>query len=178
MKDFRTQIQNQQIATVGNLSLWTISLSKDDLFNEASARSMYFLKLNSKQPITSDSPAILDDDRNLFNIYLENAIQDLVVVLARRIPDNISDYAELFEEGVESALTNNDTMVEASLVMSANHDANLLPSLMVACKEFLVKRTLEQWFGGEFGSQAEKSNIVHLLQYRKTSVARRVRPLL
>lgn len=176
MEDLRNQIQNQKIATVGDKSLWTINLTKDDLFNETSARSMYFLKLNSKEPLTSDAAVILDDDRNIFNIYLENAIQDLVVMLARRIPDNISDYPELFED-VDSALYNDSTMFEVSLVMSSNHDGNILPTLRVACKEFLVKRTLEQWYGAEFGSQMERSNIVHLLQYRKTSVARRVRPL-
>lgn len=177
MEDLRNQIQNQKIATVGDKSLWTINLTKDDLFNETSARSMYFLKLNSKEPVTSDAAVILDDDRNLFNIYLENAIQELIVMLARRIPDNTSDYPELFE-GADSALYNDSTMFEVSLVVSSNHDGNILPTLRVACKEFLVKRTLEQWFGAEFGSQMERSNIVHLLQYRKTSVARRVRPLL
>ena len=178
MEDLRNQIQNQKIATVGDKSLWTVSMSKNDLFNETSARSMYFLKLNSKEPVTSDAAVILDDDRNLFNIYLDNAVQELLVLLARRIPDNTSDYPELFDEDVDSAVYNDNFMFEVSLVMSSNHDSTLLPTLRVACKEFLVKRTLEQWYGAEFGSQMERSNIVHLLQYRKTSVARRVRPLL
>lgn len=178
MEDLRTQIQDQKIATVGDLSLWTISLSKQDLFNETSARSMYFLKLNSKEPVTSDSPAILDDDRILFNIYLENAVKGLLVVLARRIPQSVYDFKELFDDGVTSAVYNDSTMFEVSLVMSANHDANLLPSLRVTCKEYLVKKTLEQWFNADFGSEVEKSNINHLLQYRRSSVARRVRSLL
>ena len=85
MEDLREQKQDQLITTVGKESIWTISLSKKDLFNEVSARSMYFVKLNSKEPVTSDANVILDDDKNLYDVMMENGIQELLTTLARRI---------------------------------------------------------------------------------------------
>lgn len=167
MEDLREQIQDQEITVVGNESEWTISLSKTDLFNETSARSMYFVKLNSKEPVTSDSNVILDDDRNMYDVFMDNAVQELTTTLARRI-DNSSG----------SALYNDTMAFEATLLMGENHDISLLAPLRVACKEFLVRKTLEQWYNADFGAEAEKGKIVHLLQYRKKSSARRVRPLL
>lgn len=164
MEDLREQIQDQEITIVGNESEWEISIKKDDLFNEVSARSMYFVKLNSKEPVTSDSNVILDDDRNLCNIYMENAMQELLSALARRIK--------------EDAVVNNATNFTMTLTMSDSHDSNLLGALKVSCKEYLVKRILEQWFNGDMGSIAEYSRITHLLQYRKKSPSRRVRQLL
>jgi hypothetical protein len=167
MEDLREQKQDQLITTVGKESIWTISLSKNDLFNEVSARSMYFVKLNSKEPVTSDANVILDDDKNLYDVMMENGIQELLTTLARRINN---------EDG--SALFNDASIFDVSLTMGENHDSNLIAPLRVACKEFLVKKTLEQWYGADFGSEAEKGKIVHLLQYRRKSPARRVRPLL
>lgn len=167
MEDLREQKQDQLITTVGKESIWTISLSKKDLFNEVSARSMYFVKLNSKEPVTSDANVILDDDKNLYDVMMENGIQELLTTLARRINN---------EDG--SALYNDTTTFDVSLTMGENHDSNLIAPLRVACKEFLVKKALEQWYGADFGSEAEKGKIVHLLQYRRKSPARRVRPLL
>lgn len=167
MEDLRDQIQDQLITTVGKESQWDISLSKNDMFNEVSARSMYFVKLNSKEPVTSDANVILDDDRNLYDVYMENAVQELITALARRINN---------EDG--TAMYNDTTTIEFHLTMGENHDATLLAPLRVACKEFLVRKTLEQWYNADFGSEAEKSKIVHLLQYRRKSAARRVRPLL
>ena len=164
MEDLREQIQDQEITIVGNESEWVISIKKDDLFNEVSARSMYFVKNNSKEPVTSDSNVILDDDRNLCNIYMENAMQELLSALARRIK--------------EDAVVNDATDFTMTLTMGGNHDENLLGPLKVACKEYLVKRILEQWFNGDMGSIAEYARITHLLQYRKKSPSRRVRPLL
>ena len=164
MEDLREQIQDQEITVVGKESQWEISINKDDLFNEVSARSMYFVKLNSKEPVTSDANAILDDDRNLCNVYMENAMQELLSMLARRIK--------------QDAVTNNTTEFKMTLTMGENHDENLLGPLKVSCKEYLVKRVLEQWYNGDMGAIGEYSRINHLLQYRKKSPSRRVRPLL
>jgi hypothetical protein len=69
-------------------------------------------------------------------------------------------------------------MLEVSLVMSENHDANLIAPLRVACKEYLVKRVLEQWYSIDFGSGEELRKVEHILHYRRKSSSRRVRPLL
>ena len=167
MEDLREQIQNQDITFSGNKTIWTITLNKEMLFNETSVKSMYFIKQNAKEPVSSDANVILDDDRNLYNIYMENALQELKVALARRIDCNDN-----------SAVIDDANTFAVNLIMGDNHDGNILIPLNVACKEFVIKKTLEQWYNIDFGSEMEKSKIVHLLQYRRKSVARRVRPLL
>ena len=178
MIDYREQIQGQAVATEGKVSLWTISLDKGELFNETSARSMYFVKLNSKEPVTSDSNVILDDDRNLYNVFMENAVQELLTVLARRIPQSVDEYKALFAEDVKSPITNDDSKFGIYLVMGENHDANLINALKIHCKEFLIRKTLEQWYNADFGSMSKRDNVAHILHYRRKSSARRVRPLL
>ena len=177
MEDLRQQIQDQYITTVGDTAVWTISLDKDSLFAETSARSMYFIKLNSKEQVTSDSPVILDDDRGLFDVYMETALQELLVILSRRIPQSVSEYRDVFEER-SAAILNDSNTFEANLVMSSNHDSNLITALRVACKEYLIKRVLEQWYGNDFGSSSEMDKVAHILHFRRKSAARRVRPLL
>ena len=181
MEDLRQQEQGQWITTVGDLSLWTINISKDDLFNEVSTRSLYFIKHHTQQPVTSDSPVILDDDRNLYDRYMEAAIQDLLILLARRIPQSKSEYAELYgwEEGQDDNPVLNDSQtLQMQLVMSENHDKHMLRPLANSCKEYLVKKTLEQWYRTDFGSLDEERRLIHTLQFRRKSVARKVRPLL
>lgn len=183
MEDLREQKKGQMITTVGDLSLWTICIDKDSLFNETSTRSLYFVNNNSNGQVKSDSLVIMDDDKNLYNVYAQNAIQDLVVLLGRRIPQSSEDYKVLFKEkygDTYQALPVYDdcTFLEINLVMSDNHDKSLIVPLKVSCKEFLVKKILEQWYKVDFGSEQEESKLVHILQYRRKSVARRVRPLL
>lgn len=181
MEDLRKQKQNQWITTVGNTSLWTINMNKQDLFNEVSTRSLYIVGNNPKVEVKSDSLAIMDDDRNLYDRYAEVAIQDLLVLLARRIPQSRCEYAALFgwkEGDAEDVVVNDETMLEFSLVMGENHDRNLLNALVNACKEYLVCRILSQWFSSDFGVLEQERRITHVLQYRRKSPARRVRPLL
>lgn len=181
MDDLREQKKDQWITIDGNVSLWTICFQKDNLFNETSARSLYFVNNNPKIEIKSDTPVILDDDRNMFDRYLEVAVQDVLVLLARRIPQSVYDYESLLAKRYrysDSALYDGKNIVEFNLVVGNNHDDNLLSALKIACKEFLVKKVLEQWYNADFGSEVEKGKIVHILQYRRKSVARRVRPLL
>jgi hypothetical protein len=181
MEDLREQKQNQWITTVGKESLWVFSISKDKLFNEVSTRSLYFVKTKSEQPVSSDANVILDDDRNLYDRYMETAIADLLILLARRIPQSRAEYPTLFnwkEGDFEDVVTNDSFSLEISLVMSENHDKNLFNGLINACKEFIVCKTLEQWYGVDFGSVEQERRIVHNLEYRRKSPARRVRPLL
>lgn len=177
----REQIQDQWITTVGNISLWTIRITKEDLFNETSVRSLYFVKHRMQQSVGSDSPVILDDDRNLYDRYVETAITDLLILLARRIPQSRSEYAEVFkwEEGQEdSPIVNDKEAFVLNLIVGENHDRHMLKPLANACKEYLVNKTLEQWFGADFGSSSNETKIVKALEFRRKSVARRVRPLL
>lgn len=181
MEDLREQKQGQWITTMGDVSLWSINLDKNVLFNEVSTRSLYFVNNNADKKSRSDSVVIMDDDKNLYNLYLEKAVQDLLVVLARRIPQNINEYKDVLKQegcGDGTPIYDDSVMLELYMVMSINHDKNLIVPLKVACKEFLVNNILEQWYGIDFGSEKEKSKIIHILQYRRKSPNRRVRPLL
>jgi hypothetical protein len=181
MEDLREQKQNQWITTVGKESLWVFSMSKDKLFNEVSTRSLYFVKTKSEQPVSSDANVILDDDRNLYDRYMETAIADLLVLIGKRIPQSRADYPTLFnwkEGDSEQVISNDSISLEICLVMSQNHDNNLLGSLINACKEYLVCKVLEQWYGINFNSAEQERRINHILQYRRETLARRVRPLL
>lgn len=177
------QYTEQWITTFKDKSIWTISLNKDKLFNETSTRSLYFINQNSKEPVASDSSVVLDDDRNIFNRYLELAIEDLTVILARRIPQSRADYPIEFEFNSSSGeedrtIINDKEKIEFYLIMSTNHDSNLLNSLVNYCREFLVCRVLEKWYNVDFGSAENERKIIHVLQYRRRSSARKVRPLL
>lgn len=165
MEDLREQKQNQWITTEGDVSLWSIRMTKEDLFNEVSTRSMYFVKTKSEQPITSDSNVILDDDRNLYDRFMETAITDLLVLVARRCDEAYP-------------LINDNEALELTLVMGENHDTHMLTPLANACKEYLVCKVLEQWYEIPFGSDKQERKIIHTLQFRRKSVARRVRSLL
>lgn len=181
MEDMREQIQDQWITTYGDVSLWTIRMTKDDLFNEVSTRSMYFVKTKSEQPVTSDANVILDDDRNLYDRYMEIAVTDLLVLLARRIPQSKAEYAEVFgwkEGDDENPVTNDKEALTLNLIVGENHDRYMLKPLANACKEYLVRKTLEQWYGIDFQSAEQEKKIIHTLQFRRRSIARRVRPLL
>lgn len=181
MEDLREQKQNQWITTVGKESLWVFSISKGKLFNEVSTRSLYFVKTKSEQPVSSDANVILDDDRNLYDRYMETAIADLLVLIGRRIPQSRAENPTLFnwkEGDWDEVITNDDFNLEVSLIMSINHDKNLFNGLINACKEFLVCKILEQWYSIPFGSVEQERRINHILQYRRKTLARRVRPLL
>ena len=132
--------------------------------------------MNNSGQMSNDSNVILDDDKGMYDLYAEKAVQELIVLLSRRIPQDVECYGELY--GDTMPLMNDSTVFEANLLMSANHDRNLIAPLRVSCKEFLVRRILELWYGADFSSFAEKDSIVHIMQYRRKSVARRVRPLL
>lgn len=177
------QKSDQWITTIGDTSIWTISLKKDKLFNETSTRSLYFISQNSKEPVTSDSSIILDDDRNIFNRYLELAVADLIVLLARRIPQSKSEYPVEFKWDKEtqeddSTIINDTEKVEFNLLMSINHDTSMLSPLVNYCREFLISKVLEKWYNVDFKSIDAEKNIVHTLQFRRRSCARKVRPLL
>jgi hypothetical protein len=182
MEDLREQKQNQWITTTGdNQWLWTICLDKDNLFNETSTRSLYFVKQKSEQPVTSDANVILDDDRNLYDRYMETAIADLLVLLARRIPQSKREYPTLFnwKEGEDDSVIENCIFYfQFSLLISENHDKHMLKPLVNACKEYLVCKVLEQWYGIDFGSATQERRISHILHYRRKTIARRVRTLL
>lgn len=181
MEDLRKQKQDQWITTVGNTSLWTICMDKDNMFNETSTRSLYFVNSKMQQKVGSDTPVILDDDKNLYDRYMENAITDLMVLLARRIPQSKKEYPELFEwsEGEDDNVIENCLhYLKFSLLVSENHDKHMIKPLANACKEYLICKVLEQWYDVEFGSIEMEKKIVHTLQYRRKSVMRKVRPLL
>lgn len=181
MKQLVIEDMQQWITTIGDKSIWTLSFDKMKLFNETSTRSLYYINQHSKVPVTSDSPIILDDDINLFNRYLELAIADLTVLLTRRIPQSKSEYPKEFDfkEGDDdSTIINTKDKLEYNLLMSVNHDKSMLSPLVNYCRDFLVCRVLEKWYNVDFGSYAVSQNIVHTLEFRRKSPARKVRPLL
>jgi hypothetical protein len=112
---------------------------------------------------------------------METAIADLLILLARRIPQSKRDYPSLFhwrEGDDESVVKNCIFYLQFSLLMSENHDSHMLNPLINACKEYLVCKILEQWYGVDFMSAEQEKRIVHILQFRRKAVTRRVRPLL
>lgn len=165
MEDLREQKQDQWMTTDGKATTWEISLEKDNLFNETSTRSLHIVNNNPKVESHNDNAVIMDDDRNIFDVYLKTAQQDLTILLAKRMADT-------------DGITDTEDKMTYTLTMGINHDSNTQDALKNSCKEFLVKKVLEQWFMADFGSEAEKQRLTHILQCRRKSVARRVRPLL
>lgn len=179
MEDLREQQKNQDIVTVGDISLWSLNFPKTDLFDLTSANSSYFINQNKDEELRSDSLMILEDDKFLYDSYMKKAIKELIVLLSRRLPKDVEDYASLFEKAQQGqAIIDNNEKLTINLIMSSNHDSNLISSLHTSCEDFLVKKVMEQWYKADFGSEDAKKDLLHILHYRRKSLARRVRPLL
>ena len=62
--------------------------------------------------------------------------------------------------------------------MTDNHESGLHQALASHCLEFIVAKVNEKWYGRgtDFGSEAEKQQIRHILNHRRFPFERPSRP--
>lgn len=144
---------------------WTIEINKDEVFSRCTNESLYQTYRRASGNESAEATTMQDDDKGIFNMYFENAIANLHMMLARRIDERMWD-----NTGTCSDIT-------FYLLMHDNHDNNMLPILINHCYDYVVKKVLEQWYHADFGSELVRLEINHCLHYRKNPVRRRVRPL-
>jgi len=145
---------------------WNITISAREVFARCTNESLHQAYNLTRNNPKGDAVAMQGDDMGMFNMYFDNAIAELHMMLARRM-----------EEPPVSSFDNDSTGVTFVLHMHDNHDNNMLPILITHCYEFMVKKILEQWYRADFGSAMERLEINHCLHYRKHPVRRRFSPL-
>ena len=144
---------------------WTIEISEDEVFARCTNESLYQAYKRTTDNPSGDDMVLEDDDRVMFSVYFANAINNLRMMLARRMDDNIMNGC--MDCGI----------VSFALQMHDNHDVNILPILIHHCYDYLVKNILEQWYKVNMGSELARLEVLHCLHYRKHPVRRRVTPL-
>lgn len=142
---------------------WTITISEDEIFDRCTNETLYQAYNRAEENPKEDGVVIQDDDRGQFHVYFAAAIANLHMLLARRME--------------EPAVVDANMTTTFTLQMHDNHDNNVLPMLINHCKEYLVKKVLEQWYRADFGSELERLEINHCIHYRKHPVRRRIGPL-
>lgn len=141
---------------------WIISIDGDEIFSRCTNETLYQAYNRLEENKKYDAIVIQDDDRGQFDQYYAVAIANLSMMLAKRMEGN---YVSM---GKDTTFT---------LGMHDNHDDNILPILSMHCNEYVMKKVLELWYHADFGSELERFEINHCLQYRKFPVRGRIDPL-
>lgn len=162
--------------------IWEVSIVYDDLYERVSQETSYIVKRGDGS--LGEDHIILEDDKPLVRYYTSLAVSDLTSLLARRIDASVQ------VEGIE-----NKGMVETvglvgengepvkegityHLVMDDNLESNLQSSLQRYCFEYVATRVMEMWYKQPQGSDALKSSILKVLDFRRRPVRRPVRSFL
>ena len=155
-------------------NIWTVTLRESEVFKRVTDESL----MNSYQrvaenPKMNDETVITDDDRAFFERYYRAALAELSALLAKRTTrygGNIRN---------EHDPDNGFITTTYTLAMTCNHESELVNALASHCLEFIVARVNEKWYGRgtDFGSEAEKQQIRHILNHRRFCIERPARPM-
>lgn len=163
-------MENNNIHISGDARVWQISFNKKDLFNKTILNSVY---LSERKDIIGNSQILQDDDFAIFEQNLSLSLSELILLLAKRIDNNID-----VRDNMNVGINIKDDIINISLIVGDNHDENLLWSLKNYCEDFLIKNVLESWYKVDYGSNKAAYNISRCLLYRKRSPAQKVRNIL
>ena len=151
---------------------WIITIYGKNVFHRITDESL----MNSYQRVQDnpkeDGLVITDDDRAYFERYYRSALAELSALLARR--------TTRVGGSITSTRDDDGYLVTVyTLKMTDNHESELLNALSSHCVEFLISRVQEQWYGrgSDFGSNAHKENIRHVLHFRRFPIERPQRPI-
>lgn len=149
-------------------SVWRITLDEQEVFNRVTDESLLTSYQRAQENAKGDGNVITDDDRAYFERYYRAALAELSVLLARRTTRVGGSITSTKDE------TTGFLTTVYTLPMSANHEDELVPSLASHCLEFVIARVLEKWYGHglDFGSDAEKDEIRHIIHFRRWPIER------
>ena len=154
-------------------NLWTIVLEESEVFERVTDESLMASYQRAPENPKEDGTVITDDDRAFFETYYRAALAELSALLAKRTykyGGSISNDRDPDTGFITTTYT---------LAMTINHESGLVQALASHCLEFIVAKVLEKWYGRgtDFGSETEKQQIRHILNYRRFCIERPGRPM-
>ena len=153
-------------------NIWTIILHEEEVFNRVTDESLQAVYVRAPENPKEDGAVITDDDRAFFERYYRAALAELSALLAKRTyryGGSIRNEHDPHTGYITTIYT---------LAMTDNHEPGLSESLASHCLEFVVAKVNEKWYGRgtDFGSEAEKQQIRHILNHRRFCIERPIRP--
>jgi len=154
-------------------NIWTIIIHEREVFERVTDESLMASYQRAEANPKEDGSVITDDDRAFFERYYRNALAELSALLAKRTVK--------YGGGIRNERDPDDGYITTyyTLAMTENHESDLCQPLASHCLEFIVAKVLEKWYGRgtDFGSDAEKQQIRHILNFRRFCVERPLRTL-
>lgn len=154
-------------------NIWTVTIDEREVFSRVTDESLLTSYQRADNNIKEDGSVITDDDRAFFERYYRLSLAELSALLARRttrVGGSIINSKDQETGFITTVYT---------LPMTDNHESALLHALASHCLEFIIARVLEKWYGRglDFGSEAEKEQIRHILHFRRIPIDRPSRVL-
>lgn len=154
-------------------NIWTITVRESEVFDRVTDESLMASYQRAEQNPKEDGTVITDDDRAFFERYYRAALAELSALLAKR--------TVRYGGGIVNERDTDTGFITTvyTLAMTCNHESDLVNALASHCLEFIIAKVLEKWYGrgADFGSETEKQQIRHILNYRRFCIERPARPL-
>lgn len=147
-------------------SVWTVVVDEDEVMKRFIDETIH----DGDRRAAGKVPALLasDDDKAILHRYYCNALAELSALLARR--------TRRVGGGIGNETDETTKMIKTTffMPMTANHEDSLCAPLGAHCLEFLVARLMEMWYGhgSDFGANAQKNEIRHILHFRRYPIER------
>ena len=155
-------------------NIWTIIIHESEVFERVTDESlMASYQRVSENPKQNDETVITGDDRAFFERYYRLSLAELSALLAKRTVKSGGGIRNEHDPDTGYITT------VYTLAMTNNHESDLCQSLASHCLEFIIARVLEKWYGrgADFGSEIEKQQIRHILNFRRFCIERPMRTL-
>jgi hypothetical protein len=154
-------------------NIWTITIRESEVFERVTDESLMASYQRAENNPKEDGSVITDDDRAFFERYYRLSLAELSALLAKRTTKYGGSIRNERDQDTGFITT------VYTLAMTSNHESDLCQALASHCLEFIIAKVLEKWYGRgtDFGSEIEKQQIRHILNFRRFCVERPLRTL-
>lgn len=154
-------------------NIWTVTIRESEVFERVTDESLMASYQRAENNPKEDGSVITDDDRAFFERYYRLSLAELSALLAKRTTKYGGSIHNERDQDTGFITT------VYTLAMTSNHESDLCKALASHCLEFIIAKVLEKWYGRgtDFGSEIEKQQIRHILNYRRFCVERPLRTL-
>lgn len=154
-------------------NIWTITIRESEVFERVTDESLMASYQRAENNPKEDGSVITDDDRAFFERYYRLSLAELSALLAKRTTKYGGSIRNERDQDTGFITT------VYTLAMTGNHESDLCQALASHCLEFIIAKVLEKWYGRgtDFGSEIEKQQIRHILNFRRFCVERPLRTL-
>lgn len=154
-------------------NIWTITIRESEVFERVTDESLMASYQRAENNPKEDGSVITDDDRAFFERYYRLSLAELSALLAKRTTKYGGSIRNERDQDTGFITT------VYTLAMTGNHESDLCQALASHCLEFIITKVLEKWYGRgtDFGSEIEKQQIRHILNFRRFCVERPLRTL-